>query len=374
MKIVFVGNLGHGQTTQMRKNILEAMGHQVIAFNTEHLWTTQHSISRRLQQSTSFGPVVQKINEKILKICQKTKPDLVWAEKQEFVWSKTLIELSEMGIKTVHYTPDPYFSLGWKQTRLTKTTMPLYDVLITSKQYELANYRAINPNTIYAPLGFDPATHRPLNKLNTNEKIMFNSDVAFIGGWEPRREKYLSALVENCPCDLKIWGYGWDFLTDGKWTPKRSWAMKRNSGGQEYSLRYDAKLSKAIMGGEVYGDSYAKAVSNSKINIGFLRQICPDQHTTRSFEIPACGSLLLADRTDEHLEFFKEGVEAEFFSSKEEMLDKIKFYLKNETVRKTISHNGHQRCLSSEYSYESILKRIFSKLEFCNTINANCDT
>ena len=73
----------------------------------------------------------------------------------------------------------------------------------------------------------------------------------------------------------------------------------------------------------MYADDYARALTGTKIGLGLLRQVCPDQHTTRTFEIPACGSLLLADRTAEHQEFFHEGQEAEFFASTEELLNKM---------------------------------------------------
>jgi len=92
-------------------------------------------------------------------------------------------------------------------------------------------------------------------------------------------------------------------------------------------------------------------LTGSKIGLGFLRKVCPDQHTTRTFEIPACGSLLLADRTDEHREFFEEGREAEFFGSPEELLDKIKFYCANDDARARISRAGYQRCISGKYAY-----------------------
>ena len=42
---------------------------------------------------------------------------------------------------------------------------------------------------------------------------------------------------------------------------------------------------------------------------------------------------MLADRTEDHREFFEEGKEAEYFSSDEEFRDKVKFYLANEAAR-----------------------------------------
>jgi spore maturation protein CgeB len=59
----------------------------------------------------------------------------------------------------------------------------------------------------------------------------------------------------------------------------------------------------------------------------------------------------MADRTEEHLEFFEEGKEAEFFASSEELLDKVKFYCNNESARKRIAEAGYERCRRDGYAY-----------------------
>ena len=104
------------------------------------------------------------------------------------------------------------------------------------------------------------------------------------------------------------------------------------------------------------------AIASSRISLGFVREICPDQHTTRTFEIPAIGGFMLADRTDEHSEFFEEGKEAEFFGSDAEYADKLKYYLAHEEERDRIAKAGHERCLSSGYSYDDRMKLVLSEL------------
>ena len=66
--------------------------------------------------------------------------------------------------------------------------------------------------------------------------------------------------------------------------------------------------------------------------------------------------MMLADRSDEHQELFKEGEEAEFFSSGEELKDKTAFYLKREDLRSRIALAGYRRCFESGYNYRKVME------------------
>jgi spore maturation protein CgeB len=70
----------------------------------------------------------------------------------------------------------------------------------------------------------------------------------------------------------------------------------------------------------------------------------------------------LADRTDEHQEFFAEGKEAEFFASTEELLDKVKFYCGHESARKRIAESGHERCTDGKYAYVHRLRIVLEAI------------
>ena len=79
-------------------------------------------------------------------------------------------------------------------------------------------------------------------------------------------------------------------------------------------------------------------------------------------EIPACGSLLMAERTPEHTALFKDGEEAVFFSSNKELLEKCKYYLNNPDQLKKIAKAGMVRCEKSGYSNFETLKRCLNMI------------
>jgi spore maturation protein CgeB len=116
-------------------------------------------------------------------------------------------------------------------------------------------------------------------------------------------------------------------------------------------------LSDVVRGAGLWSEDYARAICGSKIGLGLLSKLIPETSTTRTFEIPACGTFLLAERTEEHASFFDEGREAEFFGSDEELQDKVKYYLKHEAARRRIAAAGRERCLRSAYSYDDRMRQ-----------------
>ena len=358
MKILYLGQIGPGQTALMRMRALERLGHSVRGVHTSEAWNRASWIKRQVQRRTHRGPIVEEINSTILSAARQFKPAMVWADKQGFLRVETIEELRRLGAKSVHFTPDPYFSLDWKRTRLMDATMGAFDALVYCKSYERGQYEELGKPVVYTPLGYCDEVHRPL----LSDDPRWSCAVGFLGGWEPRRESLLHAIAA-AGIDIKIWGGYWDFLRNGKWTLRQHIILRQLAGGQCFRVHSDELLARAHQGGEVYEDDYARALTGCKIGLGFLRKVCPDQHTTRSFEIPACGSLLLADRTEEHQEFFEEGKEAEFFASCEELLDKTKFYCGNESARKRIADAGYKRCIEGGYAYVHRLRTALEALE-----------
>ena len=346
MKVLFLGEIGRGQTSLMRMRAFERLGHAVQGVDTIEPWTHVPWHTRHLQRLMQRGSVVDEINHLVLDAAREFRPDMVWAEKQEFLRVETIEKLHKLGTRTVHFTPDPYFSVDWKRTGLMDEAIPAFDVLVFCKSYEREQYEALGTSVVYMPLGFCDEVHRPLPSPDAR----WSCGVGFLGGWDPRRERFLHT-VAAANVDLKIWGGYWEFLRDGKWTPRRHIILRQLAGRDPFHFHRDELLSRAHQGGEVYADDYARALTGSRIGIGFLRKAWPDQHTTRTFEIPACGSLLLADRTVEHQGFFEEGKEAEFFDSCEELLDKVRFYASHESIRKRLAGEGYKRCHEGGYAY-----------------------
>jgi spore maturation protein CgeB len=357
LRILFLGQIAPGQTSQMRMRALERLGHRVYGVDTIEPWKKASWLARQAQRRAGRGYVIAAINRSVLAAAHTFRPDLVWGEKQEFLRIETLATLRQLGARLVHFTPDPYFSLAWKRTRLMDEGIRAFDILIYCKSYEREQYAALGKPLIYMPLGYCDRVHRPLRSSDPR----WQCAVGFLGGWEPRRE-HLLHLLAAAGIDLKIRGGYWEFLRDGRWTPRRHVILRQLTGNAKFRIHRDELLGRAWQGGEVYADDYARALSGAKIGLGLLRKVCPDQHTTRTFEIPACGSMLLADRTDEHCELFEEGKEAEFFTSTEEFLDKAQFYCNDESATRRIAQAGFERCVKSKYAYVHRLKTVLAEL------------
>jgi spore maturation protein CgeB len=82
----------------------------------------------------------------------------------------------------------------------------------------------------------------------------------------------------------------------------------------------------------------------------------------RTFEIAACGTLQLVDARDDLAQFYTPGKEIETFSSPEELMDKVNFYLTHENERREIALRALERTYN-EHTYahrlDEMLRTIF---------------
>lgn len=264
------------------------------------------------------------------------KVSLVWIDKGKWLAPETILEIRERtGAPLIHYTPDAQFL--YHKSRLFARAVPYYDLMVTTKRFEIELYRRHGAQRVYFnPKGFD--RRFPPRSPTAEERKSFTTDVAFFGHCESHYVKLLGSVV-NTGAQLKIWGPNWPRFA-----------------------RHNAWIRPYVCGEGVFGEQYPVALSCARIVIGALTKYIPETVTTRSFEIPASGAMFLAERTQDHLELYEEGKEAEFFGSLAELSEKLKRYLADEPARARIAQAGFRRAYNSSYDIESELKLILEQV------------
>jgi spore maturation protein CgeB len=323
----------------MRMNALERLGHNVFPVNTNsggRIKSIKRGIARvanKLGRPLDFCD----INSRIISNVKQHHPHVVWIDKGLMIWSETLLTIKEWysTTKIVGYSPDDMAG-PHNQSKYWLEGLPLYDCYFTTKSYNVPELHVLGAKRItFVGNAFDPDIHRPV-KVSKLDRLKYGGPVGFIGAWELERAKSIMDLAK-AGIDIRVWG----------------WTVRGRQSKNYSNLCIESK--------PLLGQDYAKGINSFDINLCFLRKINRDRQTTRSVEIPASGAFMLAERTDEHLELFEEGKEAEFFGSTEELIDKTKYYLKNESLRRKIAAAGRERCLDSGYDYPNRMRWMLQK-------------
>jgi spore maturation protein CgeB len=203
--------------------------------------------------------------------------------------------------------------------------------VFVTREVNVEEVRPINPRVEFFPFAYHPQVHRPVAI-----PPQFETDVVFVGTWEAERCALLEQLVQRVPARYAIWGSLWS-------------RMVRRSPLQRYIIGHDA-----------IEDDQCRALGGAKIALAFLRKKNRDDYTQRTFEIPACGGLLLAERTPRHLSLYREGVEAEFFDPyrPEELHDKVRMLLADPARRQRVREAGMAALARQHHTYRDRLLRL----------------
>ena len=275
-------------------------------------------------------------NGLVLRAVQQKPYDLCWFDKPISIRKPTLQGLRNLApeMLLVSYSPDD-MTIPVNSSRHFRLALPFFDVHFTTKTHNVTPLKSMGARRVeLVGNAYAPEVHRPMPR--TSEDRSVSGAVWGLSGISrpiaPAKSTFLGA--NGIP--VRVWGPNW----------RRYW--QRPPAGV------------TLEPGGLFGDDYARAISNFDINLAFLRKVRGDRQTTRTMEIPACGAFMLAERTEEHLALFEEGREAEFFSDREELLRKCHYYLQHPRDRLRIAEAGRQRCLMSGYSNHDRMRSMLS--------------
>ncbi|MFH1118143.1 MAG: glycosyltransferase [Pseudomonadota bacterium] len=232
----------------------------------------------------------------------------------------------------------PLYKGTWRRRRFWKyyiAGIPHFDLHFLKKRPldydEIVRCGAKRVERVW--LYFVPSLHRPV-KLNEEELESYACDVVFVGHYEPDgRWECLRALVK-AGLRVRLFGGGntWNRRISGDLTP------------------YFGSIRPAM------GDDYAKALCGARMCLCFLSRLNRDTFTRRCFEIPACGRLLLCERTPDLQALFKEDEEAVFFSSKDELVEKALWLHEHPDDAQIIARAGSRRVHEDGHSVDDRMR------------------
>lgn len=168
----------------------------------------------------------------------------------------------------------------------------------------------------------DPGYFRPA-------KIKPTSPVSFVGSLFSDRQPQLAQIAKLYP-KLKIWG----------WLPPRVKLLP--------SL-------KANYQGEAWGKQVVQIYQKSLIGLNLAPQHLPQAGNLRTFEIPACQALLLSDKLNP--DWYLPGKEAVVFTTPEDCVRKIHYYLNHPQQRQAIALKGFRRTIK-DHTYLTRFSRL----------------
>ena len=323
VRVLYVGSLRPGGNGLDRVAMFQAAGYEAIQADRFAFMQSYTRVERSMAARFNIGRAVHAFNRMLQARARTGGYDVVFVDKGVWIWPSTLgyLKAAAKDGLAVHYTPDAQFLEN--RSRHFFNSLPQYDLAVTTKPFECSAYLAAGAQAVkLIHQGYGSRLH-PVSKLEIPAHL--RSGVCFIGHYQPHYARLLHYLSRHV--SLKIWGPNWT-----AYAARNDWARG------------------VVQGDACYGASYVRALSGAKVAIGLLSKRIPETTTTRSFEIPACGTMLLAERTEDHQALFEEGREAEFFDSAEECVQKAIHYLENDTARERIAEAGLARCRQSGYS------------------------
>ncbi len=333
MNILYTGPCRSGSLTDLRRRSLIRIGHQVDTLDQVPYLDRGARWQRKVQSHLLIGRGVSVYNRDLVERARTTQPEMVYVDQAIYLWPSTVKALRDGPWRLVHYTSE-FFGFRKYLYRHLFPAVPLYDAHVITNELNEPVLKTLGARQVcYTQFGFDAEHHQP-PEWAQGERDAYASDVTFVGHWEETTERRIAAL-RRAGVQVRVWGPGW----------------------RQAKLLDDRHTIRPL-----YGSHYVKAIAAARICLGLLSKWNFNRSASRTFEIPAIGSMLVAERTTDHERSFVDGHEAVFFDDDETLVEKVQYYLAHEDERQKIAAAGRARCHRDGYSHDDRVRQLLEAI------------
>ena len=277
--------------------------------------------------------------KKIFDITKEFKPDLILHTKHELP-AETFKDLKQ-ATKVIQWYPD--LAIPEKLIPYVKAA----DIFLTMSEGLVKEFKKFNPNVFLLTQAFEPSFFQ-IKNITSEDIKTFSTDVTFVGtlGSKPYylQRRYFLKRVTNEGFNLKWWGPR---------IPRKLSTIPLIFG----------KIGRAYGGKFIWGEDYAKVARLSKIFLAFdAKPYIRKSMSERMYTAVGCGSFYMCQHVDGIEEVLEPGKEIVTFHSEQDMIDMIRYYLKNDGLRMKISEAGRRRVLK-EHTYEIRIRQMLRIIE-----------
>lgn len=350
MKVVFCADLpGTSSSGHQRLWALEQCHAEVFVLNKQHYKPKLSRWSGHLAKIVRQPRLTldsTKLEQDLIALCQQVNPDIIWLEWAKEFQPETLKKLKQIGSAPtlISFQDDnPWGDRrgdAWMWKEYFKV-IPEFDLHLVKRPADVENltgYGAqetrIWSHGVYKPVFYPSFTQKKY-------------PVSFIGTCMDGRASLIEFLLEQ-GVPLHVFG--------------SHWAKRSN-----LPSRFPANFHSAVL-----GDDYADVIRQSQICLGLVSHSNQDEWTMRTYEVPGCAGLLLAERTQTHHKLFVEGQEAVFFSSPKECLHIIEQLLPNPDLCAKMGQAAYEKCIQNNWLIEYHMQELLDSLKpSYNYLNSN---
>jgi len=361
MKIILVGDWYTKIYEEPLARDFDSLGHEVREFKISTYFRNAHlkhykqeDLSRvkifyyKFQNKFMVGPVVSTINKDLIRLCLEFQPDFIFFYRAVLIRSSTVRKIKNICFAKFasYHNDDPFISKSKCRNKHYIASLTWMDFNYVFRQ---KNVTDVQKHTKHCEILLPYINTDLIHPIEDCEK---KYDVVFVGHYEnDGRDQIIRELIKDDSINFMLFGTDWD----------------------KSPIYADIKTKLGDIK-PVYEEKYNMTLNQTKMALCFFSSLNNDHYTTRTFEIPASGSTLISQYSKESAEFFKPDLEAIYFKSTSEMVDKIHFYIKHDQDRNIIAHNGYRKVIDGRHTSIDRAKQIIGNLEKNRKLEAEVES